>query len=121
MHGPHAGPIRSPGRAMVTRVRRQFAASGASQPQTDLSFLSDFNFLHLMHLIFLFSRHGYEKLRMEKEKIDDLVMPLLLALEDGAIDEEDLALVCLALDSDEDEEPQPLGPRLDLSDLTYQR
>ena len=106
---------------MVTRVRRQFAASGASQPQTDLSFLSDFNFLQLKHLIFLFSRHGYEKLRMEKEKIDDLVMPLLLALEDGAIDEEDLALVCLALDSDEDEEPQPLGPRLDLSDLTSQR
>ena len=57
---------------------------------------------------------------MEKDQLDDLVVPLFLDLEE-AIDEENLALLCLVLGSDEEEDFQPLGPRLDLSDLTSQR
>ena len=55
------------------------------------------------------------------ESMDDRFEMLVVALEAGDIDEEDLALSALALDSDEEEDTQPVGPRLDLSSFTSQR
>ena len=56
------------------------------------------------------------------ESMDDHFKMLVVALEAGDIDGEDLALLlALALDSDEEEDTQPVGPRLDLSSFTSQR
>ena len=54
------------------------------------------------------------------ESMDDHFNMLVVALKAGDIDEEDLALLALALNSDGEEDTQPLEPSLDLSSLTSQ-
>ena len=54
----------------------------------------------------------------DRVSIDD---GLYLALGTGAIDEEEFSLIMLALDSDEEEATEPLGPRLNVKSLATRR